>query len=100
MDVLRDAGTIEMALCLAQAKFGEKLVVRDTDSFKESFAIVAADAGLNVTFEDPRMNEVLQRRRAEWGAQHAREAHARAARLTKPKKKKPSKSLGYSPGSA
>ena len=63
--------TIETGLRLAQAKFGKKLTVRGSDTFKASVARVAAEKGLWVEFTDQHLNQLMAARKAE--LQQARE---------------------------
>jgi hypothetical protein len=76
--VQEDKQTIETGLRLAQQKFGNKLALNGTQEFKETAARVAADAGLNVEFNDPQLNKIMQERRAEIEATRAKESEARA----------------------
>lgn len=91
-DVLRDAGrtvqmlqqdaqTIETGLRLAMAKFGAKLTLSGSKEFQERTARIAAETGLRVDFGDPRLNQILQDRRAELEAETVREAEVRKLAL-------------------
>lgn len=57
----RDDATIEAALRLAQQKFGRRLTVAGDAGFEGRVAAVAARAGLQVEFSDPRLNETVRR---------------------------------------
>lgn len=76
--VQEDKQTIETGLRLAQQKFGNKLALSGTQEFKETAARVAADAGLSVEFNDPKLNKIMQERRAEIEADRVKENEARA----------------------
>ncbi|MEI8209641.1 MAG: LPD7 domain-containing protein [Methylococcales bacterium] len=84
-DVVRDEGrfvkvlqteddTLETGLRLTQAKFGKKLTVRGSDTFKANVARVAAEKGLWVEFTDQHLNQLMEARKAE--LQQAREKMA------------------------
>jgi hypothetical protein len=66
-----DRVTIEAALRLAQAKFGEQLKLSGSAKFQERAARVAAEAGLTVRFENLHAEQGRQQRAAEVAAQRA-----------------------------
>jgi hypothetical protein len=57
--------TIEAALRLAQAKFGDQLKLSGSAEFQERAALIAAEAGLTVRFDNQHAEEVRQRRAVE-----------------------------------
>ena len=61
----RDDATIEAALWLAQQKFGRRLTVAGDGEFEGRVAAIAARAGLQVEFSDPRLNEIVRGMRAQ-----------------------------------
>lgn len=88
LDVLRDAGrtvqmlqqdtqSIETGLRLAMAKFGSTLVLSGPQEFQERTARLAAELGLRVGFSDPRLNTIMDARRAELEAERVQAAEAR-----------------------
>jgi hypothetical protein len=60
-----DRMTIEAALRLAQAKFGDQLKLSGSAEFQERAALIAAEAGLTVRFDNQHAEEVRQRRAVE-----------------------------------
>lgn len=72
--LLQDTKTIETGLRLAVEKFGPTVALTGSDAFKKSTALVAAEAGLNVSFADQKWNDVMQARRSELAADKARKA--------------------------
>lgn len=72
--LLQDSKTIETGLRLAVEKFGPTVALTGSDAFKNATALVAAEAGLNVSFADQKWNDVMQARRSELAADKARKA--------------------------
>ncbi len=64
-----DRDAIELGLRLAQQKFGTTLTLTGPAEFQAAAARVAADARMNVDFEDDALREVYQTRRAEIDAE-------------------------------
>jgi Large polyvalent protein-associated domain 7 len=56
---------VEIGLRLAVQKFGTDLKVEGTEEFKKQTVMAALKMGLQVTFDDPRMNAELERLRGE-----------------------------------
>lgn len=56
---------VEIGLRLAVQKFGANLKVEGTEEFKKQTVMAALKMGLQVTFDDPRMNSELERLRGE-----------------------------------
>lgn len=56
-----DALTVETALKLAQAKFGNKLTLSGPREFQERAALIAAQKGLLVEFTDPSINQIMHK---------------------------------------
>ena len=56
---------VEIGLRLAVQKFGMDLKVEGTEEFKKQTVMAALKMGLQVTFDDPRMNAELERLRGE-----------------------------------
>jgi len=56
---------VEIGLRLAVQKFGTNLKVEGTEEFKKQTVTAALKIGLQVTFDDPRMNVELERLRGE-----------------------------------
>jgi hypothetical protein len=61
----KDSQAVEIGLRLAMQKFGAGLKIEGSDDFKEQVIKTALKTGLRVEFDNPAMNEELQRRRAE-----------------------------------
>ena len=94
----QDAQTIETGLRLAQQKFGSKLALSGPQDFQEKAARIAAEAGLNVEFNDNRLNKIMQDRRAELDSEKAREAEARKLAQDFAKERAQEKVRGAEPG--
>jgi hypothetical protein len=62
---------IETALRLAQGKFGNSLKLFGSAEFQERAARVAAEAGLEVRFENKRADEIREHRSMELASQRA-----------------------------
>lgn len=56
-----DAQTVEAALKLAQAKFGNKLTLSEQREFQERAALVAAQKGLREEFTDHSINQLMNK---------------------------------------
>lgn len=66
-----DRLAIEAALRLAQAKFGDQLKLSGSAEFQERAARIAAEAGLNVRFDNKRAEQIREQRAAELASQRA-----------------------------
>lgn len=66
-----DNDTVETGLRLAQAKFGYTTTLHLTgpEAFKEKAARVVAEKGLNIEFDDGRLNKIVAERKAEIAAE-------------------------------
>jgi hypothetical protein len=64
-----DRDAIEIGLRLAQQKFGPTLTLTGPEEFKMATARVAAEARMNVDFDDEVMSGILHARRAELDAE-------------------------------
>jgi hypothetical protein len=60
---------IEAALRLAQAKFGDRLKLSGSAEFQGRAARIAAEAGLNVRFDNKQAEQVREQRAAELASQ-------------------------------
>lgn len=72
-----DRFAIEAGLRLAHAKFGSILIVSGPKEFKERAALVAAETGLDVTFEDQGLERIREQRAASLASQRAEKAYHR-----------------------
>jgi len=71
-----DRAAIEAALRLGQAKYGDVLVLTGPKDFQERAAVIAAEAGLNISFTDKRVEAVRQHRASELASDRAlRQSH-------------------------
>jgi hypothetical protein len=71
-----DRAAIEAALRLGQAKYGDVLVLTGPKEFQERAAVIAAEAGLNISFTDKRVEAVRQHRASELASDRAlRQSH-------------------------
>lgn len=77
-----DRHAIEAALRLAHAKFGDKLSLSGSAEFQERAAKIAAEAGLNVRFDNRLTEQIREQRAAELAGRRARTRAAAAP--TKP----------------
>jgi len=66
---VRDRDAIEIGLRLAQQKFGPTLTLTGPEEFKMATARVAAEARMNVDFDDEVLSGILHARRAELDAE-------------------------------
>lgn len=66
-----DRLAIEAALRLAQAKFGDQLKLSGSAEFQERAARIAAEAGLNVRFDNKHAEQIREQRAAEIASQRA-----------------------------
>lgn len=64
-----DRLAIETALRLANAKFGDVLTLSGPKNFQERTARIAAEAGIQVTFEDNTLEKIRQQRASELAAE-------------------------------
>jgi hypothetical protein len=62
---------IEAALRLAQAKFGDRLKLSGPTEFQERAARIAAEAGLNVRFDNKQAEQIRDQRAVELASQRA-----------------------------
>ncbi len=65
MEDSKNKKAVEIGLRLAVQKFGTDLKVERTEEFKKQTVMGALKMGLQVTFDDPRMNAELERLRGE-----------------------------------
>jgi hypothetical protein len=72
-----DRLAIETALRLANAKFGDVLTLTGPKDFQERAARIAAEAGIHVTFEDRKLEEIRQQRASEIASERAQRAEHR-----------------------
>lgn len=72
-----DRQAVEMALRLAHAKFGGVLTLSDPAEFKERAARIAAENGLQVRFENKRIEQIRQDRASELASERAKRAEHR-----------------------
>lgn len=71
-----DRTAIEAALRLGQAKYGDVLVLTGPKDFQERAALVAAEAGINVSFTDKKVDAIRQHRASELASDRAlRQTH-------------------------
>ena len=66
---VHDRDAIEIGLRLAQQKFGPTLTLTGPEEFKMATARVAAEARMNVDFDDEVLSGILHARRAELDAE-------------------------------
>lgn len=95
LTVLRDEGravrvfqsdddNTEMALRLARAKFGRRLVLNGDEAFQIRAARMAAERGIQVEFADPRLNAILVAHKADLEVARAAARRTRAGQGTQP----------------
>jgi len=72
-----DRFAIEAGLRLAEAKFGSIIILSGPKDYQERTAIVAAEAGVKVTFENKRLESMREQRAAELASERARKADNR-----------------------
>ena len=72
-----DRFAIEAGLRLAEAKFGSIIILSGPKNYQERAALVAAEAGVNVTFENKRLESIREHRVAELESQRARKSENR-----------------------
>lgn len=72
-----DRQAIELALRLAHAKFGGVLTLSGPTDFQERAARIAAESGLQVTFENKRIEQIRQDRASELASERAKRAEHR-----------------------
>lgn len=71
-----DRVSIEAALQLGRAKFGDVLVLTGPKDFQERAARIAAEAGIKVSFDDRKLEAIRQQRASELASERAkRETH-------------------------
>lgn len=80
----RDRQARELGLRLAVEKFGPKLALYGSDEYKAEMAKIAAEAGLRVTFADPKVHAVYT---AELAARQPAERPAPTSSPEKPERK-------------
>jgi hypothetical protein len=88
-----DRLAIETALRLAQAKFGDQLKLSGSAEFQEQAARIAAEAGLNVRFDNKHAEQIREQRAAEIASQRAAGRRYLETQATTPAR-------GGAPGSA
>jgi hypothetical protein len=69
-----DRQAVEMALRLAHERFGGVLTLSGTADFQERAARIAAESGLQVTFENKRAERIRQDRASELASERAKRA--------------------------
>lgn len=72
-----DRLAIETALRLAHAKFGDVLTVSGPRDFQERTARIAVEAGVQVTFQDRKLEEIRQNHASELASERAKRAEHR-----------------------
>lgn len=72
-----DRFAIEAGLRLAEAKFGSIIILSGPKDYQERAALVAAEAGVKVTFENKRLESMREQRAAELASERARKAEHR-----------------------
>lgn len=72
-----DRFAVEAGLRLAEAKFGNIMIVSGPKEFRERSAIVAAEAGIKVTFQDKGLEKIREHRAAVIASERAQQAHHR-----------------------
>ncbi|MEF2270584.1 LPD7 domain-containing protein [Janthinobacterium sp. LS2A] len=72
-----DRMAIETALRLAHAKFGDVLTVSAPKDFQERTACIAAEAGVQITFQNRKLEEIRQRQASELASERTKRAEQR-----------------------
>lgn len=72
-----DRFAVEAGLRLAEAKFGSIMIVSGPKEFRERAAMVAAEAGLKVTFQDKGLEKIREQRAAVIASERADKAYHR-----------------------
>lgn len=72
-----DRFAVEAGLRLAEAKFGSIMIVSGPKEFRERSAIVAAEAGIKVTFQDKGLEKIREQRAAVIASERSEQAHHR-----------------------
>jgi len=72
-----DRFAVEAGLRLAEAKFGSIMIVSGPKEFRERSAIVAAEAGIKVTFQDKALEKIREHRAAVMASDRAQQAQHR-----------------------
>lgn len=72
-----DRFAVEAGLRLAEAKFGSIMIVSGPKEFRERSAIVAAEAGIKVTFQDNSLEKIREHRAAVIASERAQQAQYR-----------------------
>jgi electron transfer flavoprotein alpha/beta subunit len=72
-----DRLAIETALRLAHAKFGDVLTLTGPREFQDRTARIAAEANIQVTFQDRRLEQIRQHRASERASERAQRAEHR-----------------------
>jgi predicted transcriptional regulator len=71
-----DRAAIEAALRLGEAKYGNVLMLTGPKDFQERAAVIAAEAGMSISFTDKRVEAVRQHRASELASERAtRQTH-------------------------
>lgn len=72
-----DRFAIETGLRLAQEKFGSVMILSGPKDFQERAALIAAEAGVDVTFNDKRLEKIRSNRAVELASERAKKAEHR-----------------------
>jgi hypothetical protein len=72
-----DRFAIEAGLRLAEAKFGSVIILAGPKEFQERAALVAAEAGVKVTFQNKKLEKIRENRAAELTSERARKTDHR-----------------------
>lgn len=66
-----DRVSIETGLRLAQEKFGPSVTLSGPKEFQERTARIAAEAGIKITFADPKLDKIMQLRASDLASERA-----------------------------
>lgn len=70
-----DRFAVEAGLRLAEAKYGDIMIVSGPKEFRERAAIVAAEAGLKITFQDKGLEKIREQRAVALASERAEKAY-------------------------
>jgi hypothetical protein len=70
-----DRFAIEAGLRLAQAKYGSVITVTGSKEFQEHAAVIAAQAGIKITFEDKSLEALRQQKAADLASKRAEKSY-------------------------
>lgn len=70
-----DRFAVEAGLRLAESKYGDIMIVSGPKEFRERAAIVAAEAGLKVTFQDKGLEKIREQRAVALASERAEKAY-------------------------